>query len=123
MAKAARRVIVTCEEIVPRETIVESAHMTKLPGFYVDAVIEAPFGAHPTSHVPVYAMDAWELMAYAIAAAGDGYAGYVERLCEEGETDYRRRVLGHGRGDVLRALVDQAETLSVSAAETGSFAP
>jgi acyl CoA:acetate/3-ketoacid CoA transferase alpha subunit len=122
MAKAAARVIVTCEEVVPRDTIVESAHMTKLPGFYVDAVIAAPFGAHPTSHIPAYGMDAWELMEYAIAAAGEGYEGYVKRLRRESEDEYRHRVLGNRRGDVLRALVGQAETLSASAA-SGAAAP
>jgi acyl CoA:acetate/3-ketoacid CoA transferase alpha subunit len=111
MAKAAKRVIVTCEEIVPRSTIVDSAHMTKLPGYYVDAVIEAPLGAHPTSHVPAYVLDAWQLMEYATEASGDGYGAYVERLRGETEDDYRDRVLGDGRDAVLRALVDQAVTL------------
>src|SRR5215207_5469260 len=70
MAKAAKRVIVTCEEVVDRDVIVANAHMTKLPGYYVHAVVEAPFGAHPTSHIPRYPMDAWELTDYAAAAGG-----------------------------------------------------
>jgi acyl CoA:acetate/3-ketoacid CoA transferase alpha subunit len=112
MAKAAERVIVTCEEVVPREVIVEHAHMTKLPGYYVEAVIEAPFGAHPTSHVPAYAFDAWQLMEYALSAADPAaYGAYVERLRSESEADYRLRTLGGGRGDVLHALVEQARTL------------
>lgn len=112
MAKAAKRVIVTCEEVVDREVIVENAHMTKLPGYYVDAVIEAPFGAHPTSHVPRYAMDAWELMEYAGAAGGPSFAEYVDQLRTETETDYRTRVL-KGRDTVLAALVDAAEVLHI----------
>jgi glutaconate CoA-transferase subunit A len=117
MAKAAKRVIVTCEEIVPRSTIVETAHMTKLPGYYVDAVIEAPFGAHPTSHVPAYAMDAWQVMEYAGAAASpDGYAQYLDRIRAESEAGYRERVLySGGRDAVLRALIDQASTLEALA--------
>ena len=114
MAKAARRVIVTCEEVVPREVIVESAHMTKLPGYYVDAVIEVPYGAHPTSHVPAYALDAWQIMEYAAAAGGDDFDQYVEQLRSESEGDYRARVLGGNRGDVLGALVRQAQILEVS---------
>jgi acyl CoA:acetate/3-ketoacid CoA transferase alpha subunit len=111
MAKAARRVIVTCEEVVPRAEIVASAHMTKLPGWYVTAVVEAPFGAHPTSHVPRYASDPWQLLEYATVARGDGYGAYLERLRSESEGGYRERVLGDGRGDVLRALVEQAQPL------------
>lgn len=111
MAKAGRRVIVTCEEVVDRDTIVANAHMTKLPGYYVDAVIEAPFGAHPTSHVPAYTQDPWKILEYATAAAGDGYAEYVDRIRSETEEQYRARELGDGRAEVLRALADQARVL------------
>jgi glutaconate CoA-transferase subunit A len=116
MAQAARRVIITCEEIVSRDVIVANAHMTKVPGYYVDAVIEAPFGAHPTSHIPVYPVDPWQLMEYAAAASGDGWPEYVERIRAESEEDYRSRVLGNGRDDVLRALVEEARVLGVSEA-------
>jgi acyl CoA:acetate/3-ketoacid CoA transferase alpha subunit len=115
MAKAARTVIVTCEEVVPRDVIAVNPHMTKVPGYYVDAVIEAPFGAHPTSHVPAYAFDAWQVMDYASIAGGDGIGDYVERIASETEQQYRERVLNGGRDKVLRALVDQAETLEVPA--------
>ena len=113
MAKAAKRVIVTCEEVVPRARIAANAHMTKLPGYYVDAVIEAPFGAHPTSHVPAYTTDPWQLMEYVGAtASGDGYADYLDRLTSEDEAGYRDRVLyAEGRDKVLRALIEQATTL------------
>ncbi|HLF40655.1 MAG TPA: CoA-transferase [Acidimicrobiia bacterium] len=114
MAKAARRVIVTCEEVVPRGVLVANAHMTKLPGYYVDAVIEAPFGAHPTSHVPRYSSDPWQLMEYAAAAGGEGYGEYVERLREESEAGYRERVLGGGRAKVLCELAERAEPLGVA---------
>jgi glutaconate CoA-transferase, subunit A len=116
MAQAAKRVIVTCEQIVSRDTIVANAHMTKVPGYYVDAVIEAPFGAHPTSHVPEYPLDPWQLMEYAAAASGDGWADYVERIRTESEQDYRERVLGDGRATVLHSLVEEARVLEASEA-------
>jgi glutaconate CoA-transferase, subunit A len=110
MAKAAKRVIVTCEEVVPRDQIVANSHMTKLPGYYVDAVIKAPFGAHPTSHIPRYAMDAWELMDYAGAAGTDQFGEYVDRIRSESEEEYRTRVLTN-RDRVLAELVAAAEIL------------
>lgn len=113
MAKAATRVVVTCEELVDRDVIVQNAHMTKLPGYYVHAVIEAPFGAHPTSHVPRYAVDAWELLEYAGAAGGPSFAEYIEQLRGETESDYRTRVL-KGRDGVLAALVETAEVLDTT---------
>lgn len=115
MAKAAKRVIVTCEEVVDKSVIVANAHMTKLPGYYVDVVIEAPFGAHPTSHIPRYAMDAWELMDYSAAAGSATFADYIERIRTESESDYRARVLT-GRDTVLAALVDAAEVLQGASA-------
>jgi hypothetical protein len=113
MVKAARKVIITCEEVVPRGTIAANPHMTKVPGYYVDAVIEAPFGAHPTSHVPAYTIDAWNLMDYAAAAGGEDFESYVDMIRSESEEQYRERVFAGGRDKVLGALVEQAQTLEV----------
>ena len=46
--KAARRVIVTAEEIVAPEVIASDPNRTVIPGFLVSAVVEAPMGAHPS---------------------------------------------------------------------------
>jgi acyl CoA:acetate/3-ketoacid CoA transferase alpha subunit len=104
LARAAGRVIVTCEELVDTEEIARTAHMTKVPGFLVDAVVEAPFGAHPCSHVPRYALDGWQMLEYARAASGAGFDEYVETIRGETEAEYRARVLGDGRGAVLARL-------------------
>lgn len=106
MAKAAGRVIVTCEEIVPRDRILANPHATKLPGFYVDAVIEAPFGAHPCSHAPLYGVDAWEIREHARADIGVR----VSQLRGESEEEYRARVLGPDRAPVLQALAQGDDT-------------
>jgi acyl CoA:acetate/3-ketoacid CoA transferase alpha subunit len=115
LAKAATRVVVTCETIVDRTEITSQPYMTQIPGFLVDAVIEAPFGAHPTSHVPLYAMDAWEIMSYARAAASaaapDQLSSYLDQLKAESEEDYRVRVLSGRRPEVLHALGEQGRIL------------
>ncbi|MFG1667688.1 CoA transferase subunit A [Streptomyces sp. Y7] len=111
MVKAAKKVVVTCEEVVDRAVIEANPHMTKVPGYYVDAVIEAPFGAHPTSHVPSYGVDAWKLLDYATAAAGGSFDSYVDRIRSEDEASYRAREIGE-RGEVLRALIDVAKVLN-----------
>jgi glutaconate CoA-transferase subunit A len=49
IARSARSVIVTAEEIVPTEEIRRTPEQTLLPGFVVDAVVLAPGGARPTS--------------------------------------------------------------------------
>jgi len=58
MPKAAKRVIVTAEEIVDSEVLRRNPDRTVLPGFAVDAVVEVPYGAHPTSFYPLYGYDA-----------------------------------------------------------------
>lgn len=111
LARAARRVIVTCEQIVDRVEIASAPATTHIPGFLVEAVIEAPFGAHPTSHVPAYGFDAWAVMDYADAwQAGDGDA-YLDALAAEDEAGYRARVLDDERRDVLCAIAATSPTL------------
>ena len=57
MPKAARKVIVSVEEIVDSDVLRRHPDRTILPGFMVDAVIEVPYGAHPTSFPPNYGYD------------------------------------------------------------------
>src|SRR5579884_3294793 len=46
--RAAKRVIVTAEEIVAPDIIASDPNRTVIPGFLVSAVVECPFGAHPS---------------------------------------------------------------------------
>ena len=47
-ARAARAVIVVAEEIVSSKVIASDPNRTVIPGFLVSAVVEAPYGAHPS---------------------------------------------------------------------------
>ena len=69
MPRAARRVIVTVESIVPASELRKAPDRTILPGFAVDAVVEVPYGAHPTSLFPAYDYDASFMAAWVSAAA------------------------------------------------------
>jgi glutaconate CoA-transferase subunit A len=71
MPKAAKHVIVTTEEIVDTEILRRNPDRTILPGFIVDAVVEVPYGAHPTSFFPNYAYDSRFHRAWAEAARDD----------------------------------------------------
>jgi len=74
MPKAAKRVIVSAEEIVDTEVLRRHPERTLLPGFMVDAVIEVPFGAHPTSFYPAYGYDSKLHLEWAAAARDDDAA-------------------------------------------------
>lgn len=81
-ARAAKRVIVTAEEIVTTDEIARSADRTVIPGFLVDAVVEVPFGAYPGECYGLYEADF------------DHFAGYVDLVNQggaDGVEEYLRR--------------------------------
>ncbi|MGH7930590.1 MAG: CoA transferase subunit A, partial [Candidatus Binatia bacterium] len=47
-AFAAKKIILTCEEIVNHEMILRDPNRTVIPGFLVSSVVHEPFGAHPS---------------------------------------------------------------------------
>ena len=47
-AFAAKKVILTCEEIVDHELILRDPNRTLIPGFLVSSVVHQPFGSHPS---------------------------------------------------------------------------
>ena len=56
-ALASKRIIVSCEEIVDHEIIQSSPHLTIIPAYRVNAVVEVPWGAHPTEVLGYYNLD------------------------------------------------------------------
>lgn len=55
--RAAKRVIVVAEEVVDGEVIASDPNRTVIPGFLVNAVVECPFGAHPSPVQGYYGRD------------------------------------------------------------------
>jgi 3-oxoacid CoA-transferase subunit A/glutaconate CoA-transferase subunit A len=47
LARAARRVVITAEEIIPEERVRAEPWRTAIPFYLVDAVVEARYGVHP----------------------------------------------------------------------------
>lgn len=64
IAIASKRCIVTCEELVSDEEIRKDPSRNSIPGFCVDAVIHAPYGAHPSQVYNYYDYDNPFLKAY-----------------------------------------------------------
>ncbi len=98
---ASRKVVVTVERIASQSEVAEAGVV--LPYFAVTAVVEAPYGAHPTSCYPHYTYDRAHLGEWVKAAGADeGVRQYLDRyvLGPGGEEGYRKTV-GEGR---LRAL-------------------
>jgi glutaconate CoA-transferase subunit A len=91
---AAGRTAVQVERIVPNEQVRADPYRTSLP--YVDAVVRAPFGAHPFASPGHYLEDVDHLTQYLSAAAGDAdeVGDYVERFIRgpESHLDYLEQV-------------------------------
>jgi glutaconate CoA-transferase subunit A len=81
MARAARRVIVTAEEIVEGElTRRDAVDDTFLPAIDVDVVAYASLGAHPCGFGSLYEADDVHCREYLAAAKGeDSFQVYLER--------------------------------------------
>ncbi|MBI3968576.1 MAG: CoA transferase subunit A [Chloroflexi bacterium] len=106
IAKASGKVIVTVDEIVSTSTVQNEPWRTTIPGYIVEAVVEVPYGAHPSSSHCRYVHDEDHLRAY-IAAAEESrrepdsgkYEEYVRKFVDEpaDHFDYLDRVGGLAR--------------------------
>jgi len=79
LARAARRLIMTTEEIIDTEEIRRRPWRTVIPFHLVDAVIEVPFGAHPTEMPVNYYSDEDHIALWLKASkTPEGTAKYFE---------------------------------------------
>lgn len=81
IAHAARRTLVTVEEIVERDLLADAATASgTIPGFYVEAVAVAPEGAWPLPLAERYPADAAHLAEYArLAGSEEGFRRYLDQ--------------------------------------------
>jgi glutaconate CoA-transferase, subunit A len=95
LAQASTKVVVSVDRIVDTATIRKNARLTKIPAAYVDAVVEAPYGAHPTSSASHYILDEQHLQAYLKASSDrSGFRAYLDRYVMGAQQDgnYLERV-------------------------------
>lgn len=85
IAIAARKVIVTCEELVSDAYIRQDPTLTRIFGECVDAVVHAPCGAWPTQCYNYYDYDADALMEYDAASRYADAADAERQLRREAE--------------------------------------
>lgn len=85
MARSARVVVAQVDRIVPRMTAARMG--VSVPGYLVDAIVEAPYGAHPTGSAGAYVADMAHLAAYQAQVAAGDVDEYMKRFCNHGSTD------------------------------------
>src|SRR5437879_3892645 len=57
LARAAKRLIITCERLIPHDDIRQDPSRTVIPFYCVDAVCEVPFGSYPGNMAYEYFSD------------------------------------------------------------------
>jgi glutaconate CoA-transferase, subunit A len=80
MSRAADRLIITTERIIPTAEFARQPELTLVPGFLVTAVVAAPGGTWPGACWPDYGIDEPAVWEY-LAASQDceGLKSYLER--------------------------------------------
>ena len=113
MVKASKSVIVSCEQVVSSDEIRRDPDRTTIPYIFVDAVVEQPWGAYPTSTYKYYEHDEEHLRHYQACAraGGEAYQDYLQRNIYECATfdDFLERATDIGtltrlRSSMLRLL-------------------
>jgi glutaconate CoA-transferase subunit A len=84
LTRAARRVLVTAEKLVPSSTLSAQPELTLVPGFMVEAAAVVPRGAWPGSMHPLYEVDYPGVEAYLEDAPGS-LAAHLAAAPETGE--------------------------------------
>jgi glutaconate CoA-transferase subunit A len=101
-ALCSKRIIVSCEEIVDHEVIRSSPHLTIIPAFRVNAVIEIPWGAHPTEVLGFYNQDRLMYGLFVTAAATqEGMEAWMDEWvyqCPDREAYLTRYIQKFGSG-------------------------
>ncbi len=117
-ALASKRIIVSCEEIVEHDVIQSSPHFTIIPAFRTDAVVEVPWGAHPTEVLGHYNMDliGWGLFMQA-AVAEDSMKAWMDEWifgCKD-----RRAYIDHYIQTFSSNVLDRLKAKTFNSAPAG----
>jgi glutaconate CoA-transferase subunit A len=107
-AMASKKTILTTEEIISTDDIRKDPGKTTIPYFVVDAVVYAPYGAHPGGVQGMYEMDQEHFLEW-IAAERDGKMDtYLEKYVYSvaSHTEYLEKRVGVAK---LMELKEQAQ--------------
>jgi glutaconate CoA-transferase subunit A len=79
LARAARRLIITCERLIPSDEIRQDPTRTVIPFWCVDAVCEVPYGSYPGNMPYEYFSDEKHLRQWLEAERdADGYLRFLD---------------------------------------------
>ncbi|MBU2511262.1 hypothetical protein KJ966_07980 [bacterium] len=126
-ALASKRIIVSCEEIVEHDVIQSSPHNTIIPAFRTDAVVEIPWGAHPTEVVGYYNLDRFAYGMFQMAATSEeGLKKWIDEWVHKskdrnGYMDHYTQTFGTNRLNRLKAKPYYSAPVNYGSAFTSSW--
>ncbi len=92
-ARAAKKVILTCEEIVPTSEFRKIPNMTQIPYYCVSAVVELPFGAYPYGTPSYYWVDTNCRREWAMASKTQGgFDSLLDRMLGADHDAFLRKI-------------------------------
>lgn len=107
LARAARRLVITTEELVDDDAIRREPSKTLIPFYCVDAVVEVPYGSHPGNMPLLYYSDEehmaeWLRLSKTEEGAGEYFDKYVYGVKDFSE--YIELVGGKAKMDRLKEI-------------------
>ena len=115
LARAARRLILTTEEVVPESVIREQPWRTAIPFFLVDAVVEVPYGSHPCQMPLIYFFDEEQYAEWLrMSKSPEGTQEYLDKYVYgvRDFAEYLERVGGPLRLEHLRKVEQLLEPMT-----------
>ncbi len=92
-ARAAKKVILTCEEIIPTAEIRRIPNMTHIPYYCVSAVVETPFGSYPYGTPYYYWVDTNCRRRWAMASrTQEDFNALLDEILGRDHAEYLRKV-------------------------------
>ena len=80
LARASKKLIVTCERLIPNDAIRQDPTLTSIPFYCVDAVCEVPFGSYPGNMPYEYYSDEDHLRQWLEVEADEAkYRAFIEQ--------------------------------------------
>jgi acyl CoA:acetate/3-ketoacid CoA transferase alpha subunit len=107
LSMAAKRLVITTEEIVDEEEIRRAPDRTVIPHFFVDAVCEVPYASHPGNMPYLYYSDEEHMAEWlSLSRTEEGVEEYMDRYVHSVEdfSEYVELVGGEEKMEYLRKL-------------------
>ena len=106
LARAARRLVITAEEIIDNEAIREKPWLTRIPYYLVDAVVEQRYGSHPCQMPLQYFFDEEHIGEWlGLSKTDEGIEQYMQKYVH-GTEDFSEYIEAIGGEARMKELVD-----------------